>query len=389
MWTISYGGVITAGLNSNQITVEWQTAGSRSISVNYQNNVGCPSSIPTVYAVTVLSVPVPIISGEDSLCSGTTGVVYTTQLNYNNYLWAVSPGGNITSGAGTNSITVDWNGFGNQTVSVEYTNDLGCQSISPTVYNVNVSPIPAASGPVIGSGSVCAGSSAVVYSVAPITFASSYEWTVPVGATIVSGAGTSSIIVDFAINASSGIIKVFGVNDCGSGIVSPNFSIQVNPIPSTPVISQYGDTLVSSSSVGNQWYLDGVAIPGATGQKHIAVYIGTYEVVVTQNGCSSAPSNSILVLPVSTREIAKTSSFDIYPNPSNDIFNLKFENVQNETFNIEVFNNFGTLVWKQVGAFVDGLSDIKIDLNEFPAGVYTVTIRNKSIFATKKVILLH
>jgi hypothetical protein len=36
-WTISYGGIITAGLITNQVSVTWSTAGQRSISVNYHN----------------------------------------------------------------------------------------------------------------------------------------------------------------------------------------------------------------------------------------------------------------------------------------------------------------------------------------------------------------
>ncbi len=388
VWTISYGGIITAGLNTNQVIVEWGTAGSRSISVNYQNTVGCPSSTPTTFIVTVLSVPVPIITGENALCSGSSGVIYTTQANYENYIWGVSAGGTIISGAGTNSVTISWNGSGNQTVSADFTNELGCQSLSPTIFNVDVAPFPEAAGAISGSAAVCAGSTGITYSISPVMNASTYEWSLPTGATIVSGVGTSSISVDFALSASSGIVKVSGVNDCGTGISSPDFSLQVNPIPVTPIITQIGDTLVSSSLNGNQWYIDGVEITGATQQKHIAVYIGTYSVVVSQNECSSDISNSILVLPVSIVEVERVSSYEVFPNPNTGVFNIKVENSGDESYNIEIYNNNGKLVYRQEDVILNANNDARIDLNGSPAGVYTVVLRNSETSNLKKVIIV-
>jgi len=338
--------------------------------------------------VSVLSVPVPIITGDSALCSGSSNIIYSTQANYDNYSWNVSAGGSITSGAGTNSVTITWNGSGNQTVSVDFTNELGCQSLSPTVYNVEVAPLPEAIGLVSGSGSVCAGSIGVEYSVQPVMHASSYEWSLPAGATIVSGAGTATITVDFDLTASSGIIKVNGVNDCGTGLSSPNYNVQVYPIPVTPVITQFGDTLVSSSADGNQWYIDGVEIPGATDQKHVAVYIGTYSVVVTLSECSSEVSNSILVLPVSTGEVKEVSSYEIFPNPNSGIFNIKVGNSGNESYSIEVYNNNGKLVYKQDDVILNVNNDTRIDMNGSSAGVYSVVIRNNGTSKLKKVIIV-
>jgi hypothetical protein len=300
----------------------------------------------------------------------------------------VSSGGTITSGAGTNSITVNWTGSGNQTVSVSYTNGLGCQSLVPTVFVVNVAPKPAASGPVIGSGSVCAGSNGLNYSVTPIVNALSYNWSVPAGASIVSGAGTASITVNFAMNATSGVIKVNGVNDCGSGTSSPNFNVQVNPIPVTPVITLSGDTLTSSANTGNQWYLDGVIIPGATGKKHIAVYLGTYTVVVTQNGCSSSVSNPIQITQIVSTENWTETSFTVYPNPSIGLFNVKIETASSEVYDIEVYNNLGALIWKRDKVNAGSQDLTKIDLSGSPAGVYTVVLRNKTTSLLRKVIVM-
>ncbi|MEI6061759.1 MAG: T9SS type A sorting domain-containing protein, partial [Bacteroidota bacterium] len=388
VWTISYGGVITSGLNSNLVTVDWGTAGQRYIAVNYQNTSGCSAIAPTTYNVTILSVPDPMITGNNSVCQGTTGVTYSTQPLNSAYAWTVSAGGTITAGAGTSEITVSWIAGGNQTVSVNFTNSLGCTALQPTVFNVTVAPLPATAGTITGTSPVCAGTQGVVYSVPAITNATSYNWVVPAGATIASGSGTNAITVNFALSAASGIMKVNGVNTCGSGTSSPNYTLVVNPIPATPVITQHLDTLTSSANTGNQWYLNGVIIPGATGKKHIAVYTGTYTVIVTLTGCSSAPSNGILVLPVSIQDFELSHDFDVYPNPNQGQFNIKVMSAKPVELNIEIYNSIGTLLWKQEKVTIDGTYITPVDLKAASNGVYMVALRSRDNTITRKVIVM-
>ena len=387
VWNISYGGTITAGLATNEVVVNWATAGTRSISVNYNNALGCSAINASNLEVIVNSTPVPVISGSNQECQGATGVAYATQVNFDDYVWSVSAGGAITSGAGTNAITVTWNESGSQSVSVSYSNDLGCPPVSPTVYPVVVDPKPAAAGTIIGTTPVCAGATMVTYTTAPIPGISNYLWTLPAGATIVEGANTRTIKVNFAANASSGIMKVSGVNDCGPGPSSPNFNVVVNPMPATPVITQNGDTLTSSANTGNQWYLDGALIPGATGKQHVAVYTGTYTVVVTVNECGSAPSNGILVLPVSVNSDKANRSFDIYPNPNRGEFNIKVETLKSEEYNIEIYNSLGSLIWKQESVTVNGTFTTHVVLSESPSGMYMIRLRNNENTIVKKLII--
>lgn len=298
IWTISYGGTITTGLNTNQITVDWGIAGTRSITVNYDNQIGCYSPIPATHTVEVLSVPVPIINGVNSICQGSSGVDYFTQVNYDDYVWTVSPGGTITSGAGTDAITVSWTGSGDQMVSVEYTNDLGCAPIVPSVFDVFVTPLPA-----------------------------------------------------------------------------------------TPVITQHGDTLTSSAINGNQWYLNGVIIPGATNQQHIAVYKGNYTVVVTLSDCSSGVSNSILVLPVSVSDFKVSQSVEVYPNPNHGQFNIEITSAEMVELNIEIFNTAGALLWKQENVTIHGTQILPVNMGIVPDGVYMVTLRNAQTNMVKRIVI--
>ncbi|MFL5730571.1 MAG: gliding motility-associated C-terminal domain-containing protein [Cytophagaceae bacterium] len=92
-----------------------------------------------------------------------------------------------------------------------------------------ITPTPS----ITGSASVCEATNGVVYSTTntPNTFV----WTVPTGATIASGQGTSSITVNFAAGASSGNVSVLETN--GGCSATSNFAVTVNPRPVTPAIT--------------------------------------------------------------------------------------------------------------------------------------------------------
>jgi len=85
-------------------------------------------------------------------------------------------------------------------------------------------------GQITGNSSVCLEQTSVSYSVAPIVNASGYQWTVPPGASIVSGANTNLITVDYSAAAQSGNVSVYGMNGCGNGPVSL-LPVTVNPLP--------------------------------------------------------------------------------------------------------------------------------------------------------------
>ncbi len=94
---------------------------------------------------------------------------------------------------------------------------------------------PGTTAQIIGPLEVCQESTGVVYFIPDIPDATSYQWVVPGGVTIVAGQGTTSIAVNFGPGVISGQITVTGINSCGAG--AP-FSITISTLPRpTPVIS--------------------------------------------------------------------------------------------------------------------------------------------------------
>ncbi|MCK9420964.1 MAG: hypothetical protein M0Q38_00005, partial [Bacteroidales bacterium] len=190
VWTVSTGGTITAGgtSTSNTATITWNTAGPQTVTVDYTNASGCNATTPTSYSITVNAKPVPTIAGNNNVCAGTTGVIYTTESGQTNYIWSVSAGGLITTGGTTsdNTVTVTWNTVGPQSVSINYNNAAGCSANNPVNYPVTVVAVP---NPIIsGLNSVCQGSTGIVYTTE--AGKTNYVWTVSAGGTITSGGTT-------------------------------------------------------------------------------------------------------------------------------------------------------------------------------------------------------
>ena len=73
---------------------------------------------------------------------------------------------------------------------------------------------PAAPAAITGPSGACRGQSGIVFSVAPVPGATSYQWTLPSG---VSGSSTSSsITLSFSSSYSGGNLCVKAINSCGS-----------------------------------------------------------------------------------------------------------------------------------------------------------------------------
>jgi hypothetical protein len=381
-WTVPTGSTIASGQGTQNITVNF---GTTSGNVTVTGNNTCGAGTPSSVAVTVNALPVPVITGNGTVCQASTNT-YSTQTGQTAYVWSVSTGGQILSGQGTASVDILWNNSGAQTVSVTYTSPGGCQAATPTVFNVTVNPMPEPAGFVNGPTAVCAGSTGVAYSVATIANALTYVWTVPAGATIASGAGTNSITVDFALNASSGNVSVYGNNLCGNGIES-SLAVTVNPIPPAPVITASWATLVSDAPQGNQWYFEGSMIPGAIYQTYAATQNGHYWDKVTLSGCSSDTSNHILITDVGISDNGHSIGADLYPNPGNGLVTLQISAKQQLVMDLFVYNSLGVKVLDIQDLTVRGVEKKVLDLRSEPAGIYTVILRNDGTLITRKFVI--
>ena len=77
-------------------------------------------------------------------------------------------------------------------------------------------PVRRSMGPITGNTDLAANTPCVPYSISAVSGATGYTWTVPAGAIITSGQGTTGIIVDFG--TTGGNVSVRSENSCGNSI---------------------------------------------------------------------------------------------------------------------------------------------------------------------------
>jgi hypothetical protein len=359
--------------------------------VNYTNAGGCQAAQPTVYTVFVGTPPGAAgpITGTATVCAGTNGVTYSTSLvsGATSYTWILPAGATIATGAGTNTITVNFGPSATSgVISVAGTNQ--CGNGTASTFNITVNPLPAAAGTISGAAQVCTGNT-YVYTVPAISGATGYTWSVPAGATIVSGGNTNTATIAFGTSAGSGVITVLGTNTCGNGAVSPNFNVTINLTPAAPVVTANGAVLSSSAASGNQWYYEGTGlISGATGQNYTATITGWYWCTVTVNGCTSDTSNHVYVLFVGQEELSE-SSFNVYPIPNNGNFIASIHTPTKDNFTIRVYNSLGVMMFEKNNVYVpsDGTHEEMINLGNVTDGLYTVLFINNKHKVAKKMIV--
>jgi len=142
--------------------------------------------------------------------------------------------------------------------------------------------------------------------------------------------------------------------------------------PVTPVITENAGILYSSATSGNQWFFEGTLIAGATGSSLTPTQSGNYRVQVTDvNGCVSQLSNPYNVTEIGTVETVLAERILIFPNPTSGKINISGSLVENNDYEITVFNVCGKIILQQ-------RNTPEMDLTSFGKGIYFLSLKSET-----------
>jgi subtilisin-like proprotein convertase family protein len=166
-----------------------------------------------------------VISGpKNGLCDTTVTLSIAAVSGAASYNWTMPSGATIVGPANGTSISVYFApGFTKSSIAVAGVNACGVISNTRTL---QVSEKPSSPTVVTGPSLVCAGQQNIQYTVAPVPGANSYQWTVPSTATLVSGQGSNSIIVNWG--SVTGSVNVKAQRTCSGLSTAKTHPVAVN-----------------------------------------------------------------------------------------------------------------------------------------------------------------
>ena len=225
-WTVSLPASIVSGQGTPNVLVQWgNVVDTAQLCVGVTTSCGTTPS-PCLNVIINTIPPAPVPQGSLNGCAGgVSNYTVTPVFGADSYNWQVT-GGVISSGQGTNSIQVTWNAnVMSGIVCVTSVNE--CGESQAGCINIVVGIAPAE--PLIsGDFALCAGDTGT-YAITPVSGSIGYLWTVPVGATILSGQNTTSLNVLWS-SAPGGNICVSALSSCGAGPQNCQ-NVVVNAIP--------------------------------------------------------------------------------------------------------------------------------------------------------------
>ncbi|MFN9596816.1 MAG: HYR domain-containing protein [Bacteroidota bacterium] len=247
---------------ANTQTINPTAAGTYTVTVT--NNNGCTGSASQ--AVTVITNPVPNITGTFAVCQGNAATLTATS-GYATYLW--------NTGATTQTINPTVAG----TYTVTVTASGGCSGSKSQVVTINANPTPS----ITGTTTICQNSSTTLTATAGF---SSYAWS--------TGATTAAITVTPSTSTTY-TVTVTNSNGC-TGNASTSVTVNARPTPTITgtlnPCSGSAATLTASATgaISYAWNT------GATTQTINPTTAGTYTVTATNsNGCTGTASQAVTI----------------------------------------------------------------------------------------------
>ena len=381
------GGFTSAsGLVINAVTGQLNLAASTAGTYTVTYSVGgpCPSTSTQRVTITAPATATFSYASNPYCVSGATNPTATLATGATAGIFSSTTG--LTIEATTGAITLSSSTPGTYTVTNTVPASGGCAAVMATS-TVTITATPTATFR-YASAVNCEGAGIV-----PATLAT--------GAT----AGTFSSTTGLTINATTGAVDlatstpgtytvtntVAAAGGCAAAAATVAFTVTARPARPLLTATYTGTTttLTSNAATGNQFFLNGVAITGATGQTYVIngtpAQLGSYTVVTTSaQGCASLPS-TVLVVTSSMKPLAG-STLHIYPNPTPDgRFNVELVGY-NKPVELHVYNALGQVVYSTTLKAMAGTTVQLIDLTQLSSGVYVLRAKTGGGIDTRRIV---
>jgi PKD repeat protein len=399
-WTFQ-GGIPGTSSLQNPADIVYSTSGTYDVSLTVTRSGLTPSTVTKSAYIQVFDKPVAVFTTAPACAGSPTS--FTDQSSHPGSVitsWSWNFGDPSSGNDSTSNLqnpTHVYSTTGTYTVSLGIQSTGGCSDLK--AMDVVIASIPVKAGPASGNTEICQGATDVEYTITAIPSATSYTWVVsPDNAGMITGiTNTATLNVNTAF---SGIakVKVQGNNDCGTGEFSDELSVNVEPLPGIAAKPSGPDSvninLTTSSdfvtagtpdATGYEWVIDPVAagnISGnqTTGTASWAKYTGQVSISVeAKNDCGIAVASDkktvLLYTPTGVNDL-NSLGFEIYPNPTEGKFTIRFNNILTQTIDVSILNSLGTIVFSEKSSHINGQFNKVVDFTGHESGIYYIKVQN-------------
>ena len=385
-----YGGDVLSVIR-NRVNEPWIVpAGASPISGDVVNIITVDPSVQTYNATPYVQRHYDIVPAINAATATATVTLYYTQQEFDNFNAFASHGADLPknptdaagianlriyqyhglsatnlpgsySGSGVQIDPIDTKVVWNATaqwwaVTIDVTGFSGFFASNATfVFSQPAAPTISATGPL----SFCQGGSVILTSSA----SANNQWYKD--GNLVAGA--------VSVSYQAVTTGTYSVTTTSNSVASPQSAgvvITVTALPAKPSITYNGTNLVSGSASGNQWFLEGSAISGATGQLYKPVTAGNYTVTVTAGGCTSPASDKYNYAVTGIVTIDNLHFIRLSPNPVIDRVLLDFNVAGAGTLTLQFIDMNGRLFSTRANV----PAGTELDLSGLAHGLYIVKI---------------
>ncbi|MFN5323476.1 MAG: M12 family metallo-peptidase [Bacteroidota bacterium] len=369
-----------------------------SVMVNAINNAACLTS-----CVSCPTPPTPgavaIGGGSNLICPGNIRTFSVAAVSgATSYNWVVPTGATITSGQGTNAISVSFGtsfpASGNITVAA--VNACGSSGSASVAVSRNIPAAPSIiTGPTTGACSV----TGIPYSVVADSTVTSYNWTLSsTNGTVTTGQGTSAITASFTSGTTALTLSVTATNACGTSSARTLSIARIPALPgpitgtTTPCRNQQGvpySIAPVPSATSYRWTVpSGARIQAGTVTSSSTALVTSFANVFVNfktstgnvsvranNACGSSAYRS-LAITFPCRDIGESGmesdmvEMSVNPNIVSEKLIVQFKSTLDSKARIAIMDISGRIVYTSEGDVTMGESQLGIDVSSLPLGIY-------------------
>jgi len=177
------------------------------------------------------------------------------------------------------------------------------------------------------------------------------------------------------------------MNDVGCQVSSQILPVVFMNLPPMPTFWQSGNTLQTMmTGYSLQWFYDGNPIPGETSQTLQITQAGFYKLEAKNDFECASYSNDYYAQYTNIEDISLVGEFTVFPNPADDILNVRIENMEVDDFTIQIFDMSGRVLMTEYVNFAIGNMSFSLNIQALSQGIYFVEVTSMNGSARQRFV---